>query len=346
MGSPLRPDIETFLTTLKRGKGRFVPNCELGVHPKIKERFLGKPLHTLMDEIEFSHKAGYDYVKIQPEVDFNPARIDLGNKTTVKDDGSVQIKWANENEGVIRTMAEFEKYVFPRIEEIGYRRLEEVRPLLPEGMGVIGQYGDIFTLTWELMGFQNFSIALFEQPELIDRLNEKLGTLVLSMFEVFAQSDTVDALWFSDDIAYTNSLLVSPAVLDRYFFPWLKKIGDLSKKYQKPLMYHTDGVLWSVLDRIVNCGVDALHPIEPKAMDIAEVKKKYGDKLSLIGHVDVDMICRGSREDIFSKVKENIERAGFNGGYCVGSGNSIPEYVNFDNYVALLEASNKYGVWQ
>jgi len=343
MGHPLRPDIETFLKTLKRGKGLYVPLCELGVHPKIKERFLGRPIITLKDEIEFSYKAGYDYIKIQPEVDFNPAKIGLGNKTTIKEDGSVQIKWANESEGVIRTMEEFERYVFPRIEEIGYFQLEQVRTLLPDGMGVIGQYGDIFTMTWEMMGFQNFSMALFEQPELINRLNEKLGSIVLSMFEVFAQSENVDILWFTDDIAYTNNLLMSPEILDKYFFPWLKNIGDLARRYQKPLMYHTDGVLWDVLNRIVECGVDALHPIEPKAMKITDVKKKYGDRLCLIGHVDVDLLCRGSQADIFEKVRENIECAGYNGGYCVGSGNSIPEYVNYENYLALLEASKRYG---
>ena len=56
-------------------------------------------------------------------------------------------------------------------------------------MGVIGQYGDIFTMTWEMMGFENFSIALFENEELVKELNNRLGNLVLSMFEYFAQSD-------------------------------------------------------------------------------------------------------------------------------------------------------------
>jgi uroporphyrinogen decarboxylase len=198
-------------------------------------------------------------------------------------------------------------------------------------------------MTWEMMGFEGFSMALFENPELIDELNNRLGELVLSMFEYFAQSDIVDILWISDDIAYTNDLLMGPDVLDRYFFSWLKKIGNLAKKYNKPLIYHTDGVLWDVFDRIVECGVNALHPIEPKAMDIKDVKERYGDKLCLIGHVDVDLLCRGSKEDIRNKVRENIEKAAFNGGYCIGSGNSIPDYVNFENYMALLEASKEFG---
>jgi uroporphyrinogen decarboxylase len=163
------------------------------------------------------------------------------------------------------------------------------------------------------------------------------------MFEVFAQHEDVDVLWYSDDIAFTNGLLMSPEVLDEYFFPWLKKIGDLAKQYNKPLIYHTDGILYDVFDRIIECGVDAIHPIEPKAMQIADVKEKYGNRLCLIGHVDVDILSRGTVEEVRNKVKENIETAAYNGGYCIGSGNSIPEYVIMENYFALLESSKEFG---
>ena len=161
--------------------------------------------------------------------------------------------------------------------------------------------------------------------------------LVLSMFEYFAQSDVVDAIWYSDDIAYTNSLMVSPQVLDKYFFPWLKKIGDLAKRYNKPLIYHTDGILYDVMDKIIDCGVDAIHPIEPKAMNIADVKQRYGNKLCLIGNIDVDLLSRGTVNEIRKNVIKNIEEVGKDGGYCVGSGNSIPEYVKLENYIAMIE---------
>ena len=212
-------------------------------------------------------------------------------------------------------------------------------------MGVVGQYGDIFTMTWEMMGFETFSIALFENPEIIKKLNDKVGNLVLSMFEYFAQNEHVDALFYSDDIAFTNGLLVSPEVLREYFFPWLKAIGDLAKKYDKPLIYHTDGILYDVFDEIINCGVDAIHPIEPKAMKILDVKERYGDKLCLIGHVDVDLLARGTKEEVRKKVEENILYAAHNGGYCVGSGNSIPDYVKLENYLAMLNAAKEFGTF-
>ncbi|HEY6952023.1 MAG TPA: uroporphyrinogen decarboxylase family protein, partial [Bacteroidota bacterium] len=159
----------------------------------------------------------------------------------------------------------------------------------------------------------------------------------------FAQSDAVDILWYSDDIAFADGLLVSPKTLHEYFFPWLRKIGELARKANKPLLYHSDGLLWDVFGDIIDCGVDAIHPIEPKAMKIAEVKARFGDRLCLLGNVDVDILARGTEQEIRLIVRENIEKVGYNGGYCVGSGNSIPDYVKYENYLALLAASKEFG---
>ena len=338
----MRPNIEHLITTLKRGKSPYVPLIELGIHPDVKEKYLNKKIITLQDEVEFWYKAGYDYIKLQPGVDFNPGKIGDEQHATFQEDGTLSRKWATEGKGIISSVEDFEKYQCPEQFDFDYSKFEKIKKLLPEGMGVIGQYGDIFTMTWEMMGFESFSYALFENPELIKMLNDKLGNLVISMFEYFAESDVVDVLWMSDDIAYTNGLMMSPEVLRTYFFPWLKKIGDLAKEANKPLLYHTDGVLWDVFDDIIECGIDAIHPIEPKAMDIDEVKKKYGSQLCLLGHVDVDLLSRGSEDEVRKKVRENIKNAGYNGGYCVGSGNSVPEYVNYNNYLAMLDETKSY----
>ena len=339
----MRPDFETLRTTLRRGKGNHIPMIELGIHPTIKDRFRDRPVLTLQDDVEFWQKAGYDYVKLQPIADFNPSKIGIEEHVTFNEDGSLYRKWASEGSGVISSVEDLELYRLPSKMDFDYWKFEQVRSILPEGMGVIGQYGDIFTMTWEMMGFEAFSLAIYENPGLVKALNDKLGQLVLSMFEYFAQSDAVDALWYSDDIAFTGGLLVSPDTLHEYFFPWLRRIGELARAYYKPLLYHTDGVLWDVFDEIIACGVDAIHPIEPKAMNIADVKSRYGDKLCLLGNVDVDILSRGTPEQIRRIVKDNIEKVGVNGGYCVGSGNSIPEYVKYENYLALLSATREFG---
>jgi uroporphyrinogen decarboxylase len=339
----MRPDIDHFIRILTRTGTGYVPAAELGIHPSVKERFLGRPIRSLRDETDFWLQAGYDYVKLQPTADFNPGRVGAESHLTFNPDGSVFRKWASEGKGIISSEEELDRYRFPDPADFDYGRFREVRDSLPEGMGVIGQYGDIFTMTWEMMGFESFSMALYENPSLVERLNNIVGTLVVSMFEEFARSEDVDVLWYSDDIAYGDGLMVSPAVLRKYFFPWLKKIGEAATRHGKPLIYHSDGLLYPVMEEIIASGVTTLHPIEPKAMDLGEVKRRYGDRLSLIGGVDVDLLARGTPEEVRQRVQICIEMAGTGGGYCVGSGNSIPEYVKFENYIAMLEATREFG---
>jgi uroporphyrinogen decarboxylase len=96
------------------------------------------------------------------------------------------------------------------------------------------------------------------------------------------------------------------------------------------------------MDKIIDCGVNVLHPIEPKAMNIVEVKKRYGNKLCLIGNIDVDLLSRGTEVEVKKNVLYNIENVGTHGGYCVGSGNSIPEYVKFENFITMIETVKEF----
>jgi uroporphyrinogen decarboxylase len=339
----MRPDIGNFTQTLRRQTGTFVPLGELGVHPLIKGQLIGRPIVTLADEVEFWLRGGYDYVKLQPKADFDPGRRGPTTNVTLSLDGAVSRRWASEGKGAITTHDDFDHYLFPSQNDFDYSPFETIRHLLPDGMGVIGQYGDIFTMTWELMGFEAFSMAIFDQPDLVEQVNTTVGNLVVSMFEYFADSDAVDVLWYSDDIAYNQGPMVSPSALRTYFFPWLRKIGDLAKSHEKPLIYHTDGAILTLLPEIIDCGVDAIHPIDPKAMSLEEVKKGFGDRLCLIGNVDVDLLARGEPEQIRALVRRSIEVAGKGGGYIVGSGNSIPEYVAIENYRAMIQAAQEFG---
>lgn len=330
------PDFERLVKTLFGGQADAVPLIELGIHPKIKEAVLGRPIATVADDAEFMRRMGYDFVKLQPRIILDTARKQAAEETTDR-------AWASERDGVIQNMEDFEKYKWPSKNDIDYSNFEEAKKAVPGDMGIIGQYGDIFTTCWEMMGFENFSIATFEDPDLLDALFDRVGGLIYSMFENMAQMDHVGALWYSDDIAYTSALMVSPAFLRERFFPWLKKIGDLAAARNIPLLYHTDGVLYEVFDDIIACGVKAQHPIEPLAMDIREVKERVGGKLCLCGNIDVDLISRGTPESVADLVKKRIEQVAPGGGYCLGSSNSVPDYANVENYLAMVRTALEVG---
>ncbi len=117
----------------------------------------------------------------------------------------------------------------------------------------------------------------------------------------------------------------------------MEKIGALAQRAGVPFIYHTDGNLWSVFEDFVRRGIQAIHPLEPNSMNALEVKEKYGDRLCLMGNIDLDLLSRGTPRQVQALVRDRIEKLGFNGGYCVGSSNTIPHYVRIENYIAMIE---------
>ena len=110
---------------------------------------------------------------------------------------------------------------------------------------------------------------------------------------------------------------------------------------------HTDGNLWSIIDLLVDSGIDCLDPIDPVAgMDLAEVKQKYGHRIALKGNVDCaqTLTFKGVEENI-AETKHCLRVAAPGGGYILSSSNSIHSAVKPENYVAMRETLERYGTY-
>jgi uroporphyrinogen decarboxylase len=102
-------------------------------------------------------------------------------------------------------------------------------------------------------------------------------------------------------------------------------------------------VLWEVMDDLIACGVSALHPIEPISMDILQVKRRYGDRLAVVGNVEVDTLARGTSDQVRDQVRRLLREIAPGGGYCLGSSNTVPNYARLDNYRAMIEEARQLG---
>jgi uroporphyrinogen decarboxylase len=97
------------------------------------------------------------------------------------------------------------------------------------------------------------------------------------------------------------------------------------------------------MDILVDLGVAATHPNEKGAMDIRQVKRKYGDRVCVIGNLDLNILGMGTPEETDREVKELIRDLGPGGGYMISSGNSLASYLKPENVLAMSKAIKKYG---
>lgn len=340
------PDYRRLVTTLWGGQADRVPILEELIEPEIKSAYLGKPVATIADDMEFWYQAGYDCIPVFPGSPTMWFYIEQTKPENIVEDAHSMTgyrPWASVGKGLIQDWTGLERFPVPTLDDIDFSYFEEAKRSLPPGMGLIGAWGDVFTYTWDAMGFAEFCYALYERENLVAYIFEQLGRLAMQVCEAMISYEVVKAIWWDDDIAYKGGFLVSPDVYRRYVFPWLRQAGDLCRRANLPLIFHSDGVLWEVMEDLIDCGVNALHPIDPTAMDIREMKRRYGHRLCLIGNVNVDTLARGTPDQVKEEVKVLLCEVAPGGGYCLGSSNTIPNYVKVENYVAMIETARQLG---
>ncbi len=355
------PDFENLKKALLcDGEPDRVPLFEGTIAEDIKNQFLGREVNGLEDEVDFCMKAGYDFVPLTiglrqtlrgettgimgtKEVKTSVLEAAQANYNPFKEEASTRM-WAEHGQGIIQDDASFDEFPWPHPDDFSYDTVERLGKLLPDNAKAIINVGYIFTAPWMLMGMESFCISLAQGSELPRKVIERVGTIQKQVVENLVQYDCVGAIRMPDDLGYTTGLIISPRLMREYIFPWDKQIGDIVRRKDLLYLCHSDGRLYDVLDDLVQCGFQAIHPCERASMDISEVKKKYLGKLCVCGNIDLDStLTLGSPEDVEEEVKMRLRTVAPGGGYCCGASNSVPEYVPFDNYVAMIETVRKHG---
>ena len=341
----LEPDFQRVRTTVMReGEPDRVPNAELHVDWQIKQAFLDRPIKTVQDDVDFWYQAGYDYIYLRANYEYRMVGDGLADAEHIYAGDMQMTKWSGDETSLVSNWEEFEKYPWPDPDKIDYSNLVACAKGLYPGMKIISGVGGIFTRVWRIMGFDTFSFALADQMDLVEAMFKRAGEIQLKVFERIVDMDGIGAMWVGDDLAYASGTIVSPRVLRKQLFPFYKKMGDICKAKDLPYILHSDGNLLKVFDDLIDCGFNGIHPIEPKAMDSKAVKEKYGDKVCLLGNIEIgEILTMGTPEDVDAEVKEKIQTLAPGGGYTVGSSNTVAHYVKLENYKAMIQATRKYG---
>lgn len=356
-----KTDFERLKAALNHQEPDYVPIFEMGIEPEIKQQFMGRPVKGYVEEIEFYQTAGYDVYPVSLTVvsvskstledtrkDSSQTGVQIRSHTTstykAELEAYTERYWAEMHKGVITTKEEFEAYPWPNPDGLDFSILDEVGALLPPGMKIGVVIGKVFTGVWFMMGMETFMLAYIDDPELIEMMYSKIIPLQQRAMETAMEHPAVGMSFHADDLSGKNGPLVHPDHYRKYAFPCYKTMSDMAKAVDKPFIYHTDGDISMVIEDLIDLGITGWHPIEKQAHDINAVKATYGDRIALLGNIDLQYtLTKGTPQEVDEEVRTRIRDLAPGGGYCVSSGNSIPEYVPIDNYTAMLEASFKYG---
>jgi uroporphyrinogen decarboxylase len=347
-----RPDFSVLKKALTRdGIPERVPCWELFVDIEIMQDILGQKIIKPYDNesadryvdqvLEFQLGMGYDFLPILIEPPLPRTNILSGIDTAelAKD----QRNWVDEHNGMINNWEDFEKYPWQGPSSINYLLLERAAKKVPDGMKICAWSTGILENVQWLMGYEPMSYATVEEPELIEALFGKIGELMGNFYETASQIPEVGMLAMGDDMGFKTGTLFSPSFFRKYVFPLQKKCVDAAHKYGHPFVLHSCGQLQEIMDDLIDyVGIDAKHSFEDVILSVEDAKRLYGSRVAIAGGIDMDFLSRSNEEEVRQRVRRTLEECAPGGGYIMGSGNSIANYIPVKNYKAMMEETRNF----
>lgn len=305
---------------LRDGRPDAVPFYELFANFEVQEALLGRPVQNRRDTVEFYHRAGYDYVPTWPQPGWVFGNlVDRSQGYPITDRESV------------------DNYPWPRPETINYVEYEWVEQILPDGMMMVAQTGGVLECAEQLLGYEQLCFALMDDPPFCEEIFKHIEDVYLAMYTTMASIDRVGACVISDDLGFKTQTLISAADLRKYVLPVHKKLAAIVHNAGKPCILHSCGNLAEIMDDIIDdVHIDAKHSYEDAILPVEEAKRIYGKRIAILGGFDVDKLCHCDTEQVRSYTRKLLE-LGADGGYALGTGNSVAAYVPIPNYLAMLD---------
>lgn len=324
-----------------------VPFVELFHDYEVMVAVSGAPASDSLDDlaqwrVSFWRELGYDYISAGVDLAFAHGQRAAAD-TAVLNRG--QRGWIDEGQGVVADWDGFERYDWPEVTPAAFATLEALGRHLPDGMKVTATIpGGVLENILFMMGLETFSYALLDQPDLVTAVADRVGSILERIVETTASMEFVGAQWLNDDMGFKGGTIVSPEALRRLIFPVHQRICDIVHAQGKPVLLHSCGKLDAVMDELISdVGIDAKHSFEDAIMPVWEAKPIWGDRIGLLGGVDMDVLARGSEDQVRAYTRRCIERCAPGGGWALGSGNSIANYVPVANFRAMLDEGWRCG---
>lgn len=214
-----------------------------------------------------------------------------------------------------------------------------------------GPWAVVFTDATELVGMEEFFIKMHTHPEVIEAVLGKVADfyceLAVRFFEV--ADGLLDIFFFGDDFGTQRDLIMSPEAWRRFCKPYLVRLNDLGKQAGLKTMFHSCGAVRKIMPDLIEMGLDAINPVQLKAegMDLAGLKRDFGDKITFHGGLDHQQILPfGSEDEVRAEVRRVIDIMAPGGGFCLAASHDLLlREFPVENILAMFDEAYRYGVY-
>jgi uroporphyrinogen decarboxylase len=290
--------------------------------------------------IAFWQHMGYDFVRLEIGLGF-PTKHVVGRDPSPGVDRDRS--WVDQHHGTIADWADFEQYAWPELGKADLFPLEYVNNHLPEGMGLISSHGGgVYEHISAIFSYENLCLLLYDDPALVKAVTDRVGELMAEYYDWLLGLDRLIVVFPGDDMGFRSGTLIAPDQLRTLTLLWHRRFAAMAHTKGLPYFLHSCGNLRAIMDDLIeDVGIDGKHSYEDAILPAAEAQAEWGDRIAILGGVDVDVLGRQDAETVRAYVRRLIDTCGPRGRFAVGSGNSIPSYIPVQNYLTMVDEANR-----
>jgi len=217
------------------------------------------------------------------------------------------------------------------------------------GLAVLGGvWASIFTIPRRSMGEERFLHALIDAPALVEAVVARTADSYIAQNTAYfgACGGNVDIFFFGSDFGTQRSLFISAAMFRRFFKPHMRRIVQHAKGYGVRVMYHTCGAVADIIPDLIECGIDALDPVQVSArgMDTASLAAAFRGRIAFHGGISTQTLLPfASPEEVYRTTQATIRVLGPSG-YIAGPDQYMIGDIPTDNITAMYQAIHNYRI--
>ena len=209
-----------------------------------------------------------------------------------------------------------------------------------------GMWASLFTASRSIVGEENFLISLYENPEMIKRVIERLADFFIACNEIYFSkcAKYLDVFYFGSDFGTQASMFISKDMFAEFFKPAMKRIVEHAKGFELLAMYHTCGAVEPIIEDLVDCGIDILDPVQVSAEGMApdSLAAKYKGKICFHGGISTQTTLPfGTAEQVKEEVLHAIDAFGPKG-YIMAPDQDMIGDIPIENIDAMFRTASEY----
>lgn len=171
-----------------------------------------------------------------------------------------------------------------------------------------GFWAPFYHHVMDLFGMEQYMMNMHLNPELVHAVTDRVCSFFHEANERFfdAAGHLMDGYFFGNDFGTQLDLICGPDQFDQFIMPWFGKFTAQAHARGYQVILHSCGCVYKVIDRLIDAGVECLHPLQALAanMDAETLARDFKGRISFLGGIDTqELLVNGSPEDIKADVR-------------------------------------------